>query len=233
MATYVLVHGGWDGGWSWRAVARELQAAGDEVFTPTLTGSGERVHLASPEVGLDTHVADIANVLRYENLQDVVLVGLSYAGMVITGVAECLPERISQLVYLDAFVPQDGESVADLLGPELTAAFERVAQAYGQGWFIPHDPPEADRRTPLLLKAAKQPLRVTNPETAHIRRTFVQFTGKSPGDWLAPIFASIAARVRERGWHYHEAPFEHFPLLEKPSEVAALLRRVLEPSTSN
>ena len=96
MATYVLVHGGWDGGWAWRGVARALRASGDEVFTPTLTGSGERVHLASPEVGLDTHIEDVANVLRYEALREVVLVGLSYGGMVITGVAERAPERIRQ-----------------------------------------------------------------------------------------------------------------------------------------
>ena len=98
MATYVLVHGGWDGGWAWRDVARELQAAGHEAFTPTLTGSGERVHLASPEVDLDTHVLDVANVLIYEDLHDVILVGSSSGGMVTTGVAERVPERISHLI---------------------------------------------------------------------------------------------------------------------------------------
>ena len=87
MSTYVLVHGGWDGGWAWTGVARELRAAGHEAFTPTLTGSGERAHLASPEIDLDTHVLDIVNVLRYEDLQDVILVGSSGGGMVITGVA--------------------------------------------------------------------------------------------------------------------------------------------------
>src|SRR5688572_12471656 len=111
MATFVLVHGGWDGGWAWRSVAKDLQAAGHEVFTPTLTGSGERVHLASPEIGLDTHIQDIVNVLRFENLSDVLLVGHSYGGMVITGVAEQMPERIDQLIYLDAFAPRDGESL--------------------------------------------------------------------------------------------------------------------------
>lgn len=224
MATYVLVHGGWDGGWAWRGVARALRASGDEVFTPTLTGSGERVHLASPEVGLDTHIEDVANVLRYEALREVVLVGLSYGGMVITGVAERAPERIRQLVYLDAFAPRDGESAADLLGPDLASAFEQVAQARGEGWFVPHDPPDADRRTPLLLKPAKQPLRLGNPEAARIGRSYVLFTGKPPGDWLGPVFARIAARAREEGWHYQEAPFDHFPLLERPAEVAALLR---------
>src|SRR5579871_2677956 len=112
MATFVLVHGGWDGGWAWRAIANDLRAAGHEVFTPTMTGSGERVHLASPAIDLSTHVTDIANVLRYEDLYDVILVGSSYGGIVITGVAEVVPERLRQLVYLDAFVPQDGQSTS-------------------------------------------------------------------------------------------------------------------------
>ena len=129
MATYVLVHGGWDGGWAWRAVASQLQAVGHAVFTPTLTGSGERVHLASPTIDLSTHVLDIVNVLHYEDLHDVILVGFSYSGMVITGVAEQVPERLRQLIYLDAFVPQDGESLNDLIGPGLAAFFTERAQS--------------------------------------------------------------------------------------------------------
>ena len=116
MATFVLVHGGWAGGWQWREVAGLLRAAGHEVFTPTLTGLGERVHLANPDIGLDTHIQDILMVLEYEELRDVILVGYSYSGMVITGVAELAPERISQLIYLDAFVPQDGQSMLDNAG---------------------------------------------------------------------------------------------------------------------
>ena len=137
MATFVLVHGGWDGGWAWRAVAQALRTAGHDVFTPTLTGSGERVHLASPDVGLPTYILDVSNVLRYEDLHDVIVVGSSYGGMVITGVAEAVPERLSQLIYLDGFVPQDGESVADLIGPEFTAFFTHQAHAVGDGWRVP------------------------------------------------------------------------------------------------
>ena len=107
MATFVLVHGGWAGGWQWREVASLLRAAGHDVFTPTLTGLGERVHLASPDVGLDTHIQDILMVLEYEELRDVILVGYSYSGMVITGVAERAPERLAHLVYLDAYVPRE------------------------------------------------------------------------------------------------------------------------------
>lgn len=223
MSTFVLVHGGWDGGWAWRPVASELQSAGHEVFTPTLTGSGERVHLASPAVGLDTHVLDVANVLRFENLTDVILVGFSYGGMVITGVAEQIPERIAQLVYLDAFAPQDGQSAADLAGPEIMGFMELAARTYGDGWRVPHNPPDADRRTDFLLKAAQQSIAVRNPQAARLRRTYVQFTDKAPEDFTKSMMERIAARVRQGGWRYREMPFGHFPLLEKPREVAALL----------
>src|SRR5215207_4383806 len=118
MATFVIVHGAWSGAHAWRWVRPLLRAAGHEVFTPTLTGLGERAHLATPETDLDTHVADVAAVLYYEDLSDVVLVGHSYGGMVITGVADGAPGRIGQLVYLDADVPLDGESELDFVSAE-------------------------------------------------------------------------------------------------------------------
>jgi pimeloyl-ACP methyl ester carboxylesterase len=224
VATYVLVHGGWDGGWSWKGVARELQAAGHEVYRPTLTGSGERVHLVSREVDLETHILDIVNMLRYEDLPDVRLVGISYSGMVITGVAERVPERIAHLIYLDALVPQDGESTMDVLGPEMAAGFAQAAQAYGDGWRVPHDPPDADRRTDFVVKAGQQPLAVNNPDAARIRHSYVLFTGKPADSALTPITTRIAARVRQKpGWGYMERPFEHWPVLDKPQEVAKLL----------
>jgi pimeloyl-ACP methyl ester carboxylesterase len=166
MATYVLVHGAWHGGWMWGAVAQELRAAGHDVFTPTLTGSGERVHLMSPEIGLDTHILDIVNVFHYENLSDVNLVGWSYGGMVVTGVAEQVPGKIHQLIYLDCFVPENGQSLADVLGPEITAMAGQLAAAYGDGWRVPYFPPGADRTTDFLLKAAQQPVTMNNPQAA-------------------------------------------------------------------
>ena len=223
MATYVLVHGGWDGGWAWRAVANELQAAGHAVFTPTLTGSGERVHLASPSVDLHTHVLDIVNVLHYEKLHDVILVGISYSGMVITGVAEQVPERLGQLIYLDAFVPQDGESLKDLIGPGLAAFFTERAQTLGDGWRVPHLPPEADRRTDVLLNVLSQPVTVRNPLAARLLHTYVLFTAKPPDNPFGPILAQIAARVRAEGWRYQELATDHFPILDQPHEVATLL----------
>src|SRR5579864_6960902 len=114
MATYVLVHGAWGGSYNWRKLRPMLQAAGHTVFNPSLTGLGERAHLASPSVNLSTHIQDVCNALFYEDLTDVILVGHSYGGMVVTGVADRMPERIKHLVFLDAFVPGDGQSLRDL-----------------------------------------------------------------------------------------------------------------------
>src|SRR5215216_473082 len=108
MTTFVLVHGGWHGGWCWKRVAPLLRDAGHDVYTPTLTGLGERVHLASPQVNLTTHITDVVNVIEFEDLSEVVLVGHSYGGVVITGVASKVSDRIKDLVYLDAFVAKDG-----------------------------------------------------------------------------------------------------------------------------
>jgi pimeloyl-ACP methyl ester carboxylesterase len=228
MATYVLVHGGWDGGWAWTPVAKELRAAGHEAFTPTLTGSGERVHLASPDVDLDTHILDIANVLRYEDLHDVTLVGSSGGGMVITGVVERVPERIGHLIYLDAFVPEDGQSAADMMGPEVMASWEEVAQAQGDGWRFPGGT-HTDRKTDVMLKMAKQPLAVSNPAAARLKRTYVLFTNKPADSWLAVVFGKIAARIRnEEGWSYYERPFVHYPCLDQEDGVQAVAELLLE-----
>ncbi|MCX6021113.1 MAG: alpha/beta hydrolase, partial [Chloroflexi bacterium] len=124
MAIYVLVPGFWLGGWAWRAVAETLRAAGHSVYPVTLTGLGERVHLAGPQVNLDTHIADIVNLLRYEQLREVVLVGHSYAGTVITGVADQAPERIARLVYVDTWPLPDGVAQIDL-NPEAQQAQEQ------------------------------------------------------------------------------------------------------------
>jgi len=121
MATYVLCHGAHGGGWQWRTTADLLRSQGHVVFTPTLTGLGERVHLLQPDISLETHITDIVNVFGYEQLEQVILVGHSYGGVVITGVADRIPERIAQLVYLDALVPHDGQSIATMLAPEVLA----------------------------------------------------------------------------------------------------------------
>jgi pimeloyl-ACP methyl ester carboxylesterase len=136
MATFVLVHGAFHGGWCWRDVAARLRASGHVVFAPTLTGLGERSHLAAPAVDLSTHVRDVVNLLEWEELGELVLVGHSYGGMVITGVADRRPERLAALIYLDALVPQDGQCALDLQPPERRASILEEVAAIG-GWLWP------------------------------------------------------------------------------------------------
>jgi pimeloyl-ACP methyl ester carboxylesterase len=140
-ATFVLVHPAWLGGWCWRKAAMLLRAHGHDVFEPTLTGLGERAHLSSPEISLATHIEDVVNVLEFEGLRRVILVGNSSAGMVITGVLDRVPERIGHLVYLDAFVPEDGESLVDLLPADRRQVMEELVNAEGQGWLLPRFAP--------------------------------------------------------------------------------------------
>ena len=135
MATFVLVHGGWHGGWCWQKVIPFLEAAGHEVYAPTLTGLAERASELSPDVGLDTHIQDIVGLLEEKHLQGVILVGHSYGGMVITGVVDQVPERIAHLVYLDTFVPRDGESMADV-SPMVIRLLRIQAQIQDDGWRI-------------------------------------------------------------------------------------------------
>ena len=124
MATFVLVHGAWQGGWCWKRVAALLRRSGQDVFTPTLTGLGERAHLLDDKIDLDTHIQDILGVLRCEELSDIVLCGHSYGGVVITGVADKASEQIRSLVYLDALVPADGQTVVDILPPEIASSLQ-------------------------------------------------------------------------------------------------------------
>ncbi|BEL03733.1 hypothetical protein Q0Z83_019240 [Actinoplanes sichuanensis] len=143
MANFVLLHGGRHGGWCWRRVTTRLRAAGHEVHTPTLTGSGERAHLLTPHIGLDTHVRDLAAVFHYEDITDAVLVAHSYGGMVACGAMQQIADRVRSLVLLDAHLPHEGESVFDLNGPQRADAMIALANQSGEGWYIP--PADAGR----------------------------------------------------------------------------------------
>src|SRR5260370_39841786 len=140
MTDYVLIHGAWHGSWCWTRVRRLLAAGGHRVFTPTLTGVGERSHLLSRDVGLDTHVADVANLMIWEDLRDVVLVGHSYGGAVVRHVADRMPERIRSLIYLDAFVPENGKAVFDYL-PDNRKSSREQAVACAATCKVPPIPP--------------------------------------------------------------------------------------------
>ena len=146
MTTFLVAHGAWSAGWAWKKMHPRLALGGDRLFTPTYTGLGERVHLASPSVDLDTHVQDVLGVLEHEDLRDVLLIGHSYGGMVATGVADRARDRIGRLVYLDAFAPQDGQSLFDLLPADVRARMREDARANGDGWRIAPNPTPAMQR---------------------------------------------------------------------------------------
>lgn len=236
-STYVLVHGGWHGGWCWKDTAARLRADGHEVWTPTLTGLGERSHLLTRDVGLEQHVQDVVHVLEYEDLHGVVLVGHSYAGLVIAGVADRVPERLGHLVYLDAFVPEDGQSLFDLLRPERREMYRAQAQAEGEGWRVPSPPPQAfgiddptraawvaTRLTPQPLASFEQPVSLGMGAATRLARSYIHCT-EGP---LAPSFARFAAQAQaqaEPGWRYHELKTGHDAMLTMPAELAALLQR--------
>lgn len=233
MTTIVLIHGGWHGGWCWKKVAPLLRAAGHEVYTPTLTGLGDRAHLLGPAVTLDTHVQDIVGMLEYEDLRGAVLVSHSYGGMVMTSVAERAADRLAHLIYLDAFVPQDGQALADLADPTFYSNLEARARAEGEGWRVPPPPlerwgitDEADVSwmRPSIgshpLKTFKQAVRLTDEAAAVLPRTFIYCTNKPVGDSLAPL----AKRLRgEASWRYRELASGHDAMVTAPKELAALL----------
>jgi len=232
--SFVLVHGGWLGAWCWRRVRPLLQAAGYEVFAPTLTGLGERAHLLSPDIGLMTHVQDVVGLIEAEELQDIVLVGQSYAGMVITGVADRVPERLSHVVYLDAFVPRDGQSLADLVGPEMMANLEQAARAQGSGWRVPPLPPQAcgvtdekdvqwmvRRMGVQSLKTMLEPLRLMKPST--VRRTFI-YCGKP----AMGLFDAFRDRARAEKWSCYELATGHSAMVTAPDELARVLLRIAQ-----
>jgi len=224
LASIVIVHGMWSGGWLFQPIARMLRRAGHEAFTPTLTGVGEREHLGSPETGLETHVTDVMNVLEFEDLRDVMLVGYSYGGMVITVVADRVPERVGQLVYLDAWVPRDGQAVADIV-PEAVEGFIRAAMLSGEGWRVPRDPP-APRRTTHPLRSLIQPAVLRN-EAAMMEfpRTYIRFTGNSL--YHAPVMARIAADGAAAGWRTLELDADHDAPETHPRDLAGLLLSLL------
>jgi pimeloyl-ACP methyl ester carboxylesterase len=238
MATYVLVHGGAHGGWCYGPVARILRAAGHDVHAPTLTGVGERAHLLSPDVDLDTHITDVVAVLHYEDLRDVILVGHSYGGMVITGVADRATDRVGHLVYLDAATPADGQSLAELAAPLMNAARARARVVDGVELVLypgtepmPNygvtDPEAvawmAERLTPHPFRCFEQPLRLAN-EAAVRKIPETQIVCTSTLATRDPARME-PARAAGRLWDIDTG---HDLMITEPGKVAELLLRLAD-----
>jgi pimeloyl-ACP methyl ester carboxylesterase len=238
MANFVLVHGAWHGGWCWRDTARALRAAGHTVFTPTHTGVGERAHQNCEAITLETHIRDVVGCFEAEELNDVILCGHSYGGMVITGVADRIPERIRALVYLDAFIPGNGDSLIGLLPKALPAEVAaqfvggfRGAALEGRSGMMQPIPAEVfgiseanrpwvDRRcVPQALATFDMPILLSGDHAKVARRLYIL-----ADNWEPSPFRYFAGQVQgQPGWRVAKLPCGHDVMVDKPAELAAEL----------
>jgi len=231
MSTYVLVHGAWGGSFGWRTVRRLLQEHRHEVFTPSLTGLGERAHLNSPEVNLSTHIQDVYNVIWYEDLSDIILVGHSYGGMVVTGVADRMPDRIKDLVYLDAFLPADGQSLYDLAGGN-------GQRGASEDWRVPrpqraeaaNDPNEAwhaARRQAQSRACFEERIKLSAPLESHaFSLTYIVATGRQdPGGFFDRAAEQVRSNPR---WTVRDIGGGHSMNRTNPSGLVDLLLDLFE-----
>ncbi|HEX6295118.1 MAG TPA: alpha/beta fold hydrolase [Burkholderiales bacterium] len=226
----VLVHGAWHGGWGWRRLTPLLRRAGHEVYTPTMTGLGERAHLAGPGVNLETHIRDVVGVLEAEELERVMLLGHSYGGMVITGAADRVPQRIAQLVYLDAFVPQNGKSLMDYVVPERATRFREEGERTGRvmppppslwgvtdsadaAWSARHDAPHP-------YASMRQPVRLRNEAAlARIPKAYIYCSSPATGS-----FDQFASKIRDDpAWRFFELATGHDAMVLVPERLARIV----------
>lgn len=239
MATFVLVHGAFIGGWCWRYLRPLLTAAGHEVWTPTLTGAGERSHLLTPDVGLSTHIQDVVNVLEYEDLRDVILLGHSYSGMVITGVADRVADRVAQLVYLDSQIATHGlnamgaspGSTTEKLGDMSAEAGPRMLPPLpldAMGIFAPELRAWVEPKlVQLPMKCLEEPIFLSRGEPA-MPRSYIRCTERESleavfkGDPLGPF----VEKARREGFRFHEIASGHHPMITHPKELAAILSAI-------
>jgi pimeloyl-ACP methyl ester carboxylesterase len=238
VSTIVLVHGAWGGAWIWRRVIGPLRAAGHEVHAVTLTGDGERAHLRRPDIDLGTHVDDVLGLIDAEELTDIVLVGHSYGGMVVTGVADALlargPGHLRQLVYVDAMVPVPGEGWGSGHPPDIVSARLALARAHDNA-LPPPDPREMGvegpdrewllrRQVPHPFGMYRVPLQFDGERWARVPRTFI--------DCNRPAYVTIDAmrtRVRQQpGWRIVELPTGHFPMVTLPGPLIDALQAAIQ-----
>lgn len=222
--TLVSVHGAWAGGWQMKKVSTLLEAKGWKIYRPSMSGVGEHYNTASVDIGLTTHIDDIVNFILFENLHDVILLGHSYGGMVITGVADRIPGRIARLVYLDAFIPVDGESVMSL---RKAGDFD-IEKMTKDGfiipsWVKPDKLPPKD--VPQPLKTFTDPIVLKNPASAKVPVTYILTVdkGKKPED---DVFFPSSERAKSRGWPVIVMEADHVPQWRLPEETTALLLNI-------
>jgi pimeloyl-ACP methyl ester carboxylesterase len=233
----------WLGGWAWREVADALRAAGHRVYPVTLTGLGERVHLGGPQVNLETHVADVVNLLRFEALESVVLTGHSYGGTVITGAADQVPERMARLVYVDTWPLPDGVAHADLMPPPAQEAQAEQVRARGDGWRLPLPPWEQlnegnelrglgeaerarmrERATDQPYGTVTQPVRLKNPARDAVPKTAIWCSLTiAEVEGLMAEYPAVTSELAKPGWQVLELPTGHWPMFSRPRELAELL----------
>lgn len=237
MAIFVLVHGGWHGGWCWKKLTPILRAGGHEVFTPTLTGVGERAHLGSRDIDMSTHIQDIVAVIEYEDLENVILVGHSYSGMVVTGASEKIAHRLSHLVLLDAFVPEDGQALKDIV-PDLYQALKVSSDLEGEGWMIPAPKDatfgitdvadlkwmQSKLTTSSSLKTLEEPIRLINPAALVLPRTYILCHENGNESW----FTQFAKLDTSKEWVIHELATGHDAMITAPNELGRILLDLAE-----
>jgi pimeloyl-ACP methyl ester carboxylesterase len=220
--TYVIVPGMWSGGWDWRVVDSLLAARGHRVYRVTLTGLGERGHLASPSIGLDTHIADVVNTIVWENLRNVVLVGHSYGGTIITGVADTLASRIGRLVYVEAFLPEQGESMERLSGPGFRSLVrQNTVDGLIHAPWVHADAP-LPKELPHPHRTYTDTLVLVNNASPSVPASYI-LTVEKGLDASADGFFPFAARARARGWPVYQIEGDHTPARSAPAELVRLL----------
>lgn len=217
---YVIVHGAWGGGWAFKQVDSLLTEKGALVYRPTLTGQGERVHLATSDVGLDTHINDVVNTILFEDLHSVVLVGHSYGGMVVTGVADRVADRIKKLIYVDAFCPENGESVVSITGDFTANGMKKV-----DGYVVPPWVPEGQsppKDVPHPFKTFTDTLVLTGMHSMKIPTSYLLTVdkGKTPSE---DDFASQAERAKQKGWPVLVLEADHNAQWSAPVAFAQML----------
>ena len=239
MAKFVLVHGAWQTASTWDLVIPKLRAAGHEVWIPLLSGLENDASLLTPVIGLQTHIEDVAGVLTHENLQDVTLVGHSYAGMIITGVAEHALNRLNLLVYVDAFIPCDGQSALDLLPETIAQSFRQQADNTGEGWRLRASEKQLDmwglesghardfvqsRLSDFSLNCFQEAIRIPANAAAKLPRRFIACVAEEYP--ARPIFRRFGHLAKQEGWNYNELPTGHDCHVEMPDAfVSSLLAK--------